>query len=65
MAAMHGPVSRPGTEECVELSNPRVGRTEHLDSATSQEAFILITSAKAFKSHILINYGALYYLNIL
>ena len=29
MAAMHGPVSRPGTEECVELSNPRVGRIEH------------------------------------
>ena len=62
MAAKHGPVSRPGTEECVELSNPRVGRTEHLDSATSQEAFILITSAKAY-SHILIN-DALYYFNL-
>ena len=56
---MHG----PGPEECVELSNPRVGRTEHLDSATSREAFILITSAKAY-SHILIN-DALYYFNLL
>ena len=60
MAAMHG----PGPEECVELSNPRVGRTEHLDSATSLEAYILITSAKAFDSHILI-YDALYYFNLL